>query len=114
MKVETGEIGSGAEKDAVGAFFGGFVVDEDVDILNLGKVANDFGVDPGNGLKFSRPVFGVMGPGDPGGGVRSPLGGHAVGFVGWTGHVIFRHSSIVSLLLPPPAKKCAKSSIERL
>jgi hypothetical protein len=29
-------------------------------------------------LEFSGPVFGVVRPGDPGGGVRSPLGGHTV------------------------------------
>ena len=51
---------------------------EDVDGFDLGEVADDFGVDPGDGLKFSGPVFGVVGPADPGGGVRSPLGGHAV------------------------------------
>jgi hypothetical protein len=32
-------------------------------------------------LEFSGPVLGVVGPRDPCGGVRGPLGGHAV--VGW-------------------------------
>jgi hypothetical protein len=41
-------------------------------------VANDFGVDPGDGLEFAGPVLGVVGPGDPGGGVGSPFGGHAI------------------------------------
>jgi hypothetical protein len=41
-------------------------------------------------LEFAGPVVGVVGPGDPGGGVRGPLGGHAVGFVGWTGHLLVR------------------------
>ena len=60
------------------AAFGVFVVDEDVDVFYLGEVADDLGVDPGDGLEFSGPVFGVVGPGDPGGGVGGPLGGHAV------------------------------------
>jgi hypothetical protein len=49
-----------------------------VDGFYLGEVADDLGVDPGDGLEFSGPVLGVMGPGDPGRGVRGPLGGHAV------------------------------------
>ena len=71
------------QEDAGGAAFGGVVVDEDVDVFDAGEVADDFGVDPGDGLEFSGPVFGVVGPGDPGGGVGSPLGGHAV--AGWLG-----------------------------
>ena len=103
VKVEAGEVGSGAAEVAGGAVFGVFVVDEDVDVFDLGEVADDFGVDPGDGLEFSGPVLGVVGPGDPGGGVRGPLGGHAV--VGW---------NLVGALsgYPLPAKKCAKSSNE--
>ena len=78
VEVEAGEIGSGAAEMADGAVFGVGIVDEDVDGFDLGEVANDFGVDPGDGLEFSGPVFGVVRPGDPGGGVRSPFGGHAV------------------------------------
>jgi len=39
-------------------------------------VADDFAVDPGDGLELVRPVLRVMRPGDPCGGVRSPFGGH--------------------------------------
>jgi len=78
VKVEAGEIGSGAAEVADGTIFGVGIVDEDVDGFDLGEVANDLGVDPGDGLEFSGPVFGVVGPGDPGRGVRGPLGGHAV------------------------------------
>ena len=85
MEVEAGEVGSGAAEVAGGTIFCVGVIDEDVDVFDLGEVANDFGVDPGDGLKFSGPVLGVMGPCDPGGGVRSPLGGHAVVGRLWVG-----------------------------
>ena len=78
VEVEAGEVGSGAAEVAGGAVFGVGVVDEDVDVFDLGEVADDLGVDPGDGLEFSGPVLGVVGPGDPGGGVGGPLGGHAV------------------------------------
>jgi hypothetical protein len=78
VEVEAGEVGSGAAEVTGGTVFGGHIVDEDVDGFGLGEVANDFGVDPGDGLEFSGPVFGVVGPSDPGGGVRGPLGWHAV------------------------------------
>jgi hypothetical protein len=78
MKMEAGQVGSGAAEVAGGTAFGVFVVDENVDGFDLGEVTDDLAVDPGDGLEFSGPVFGVVGPGDPGGGVSGPLGGHAV------------------------------------
>lgn len=78
VEVEAGEIGAGTEEHAAGTVLGGVVVDEDVDVLATGEVADDLGVDPRDGLEFSGPVLGVVGPGDPGGGVGGPLGGHAV------------------------------------
>ena len=86
MKVEAGEVSSGALEQTGSAALGGEVVDEDVHIFDSRQVADDLAIDPGNGLKFSGPVFGVMGPGDPGGGVGSPLGGHAVILVAWCRH----------------------------
>ena len=86
VEVEAGEVGSGALEEAGGAALGGEVVDEDVDVFDAGEVADDLGVDPGDGLEFSGPVLGVVGPGDPGGGVRSPLGGHAVVLVAGCRH----------------------------
>ena len=70
------------------ARFSARVVDEDVDVFDLGEVADDLGVDPGDGLEFSGPVLGVVGPGDPGGGVGGPLGGHAVVLVGLAASVL--------------------------
>ncbi len=100
VEVETGEIGSGAAEVADGAVFGVGIVDEDVDGLDLGEVADDFGVDPGNGLKFSGPVLGIVRPGDPGGGMRSPLGGHAV---------VGRLVVCAAQWYPLPVRCCAKS-----
>ncbi len=90
MEVEAGEVGSGAAEEVGGAAFGVRGVDEDVDVFDLGEVANDLAVDPGDGLELAGPVVGIVGPGDPGGGVRAPLGGHAVGrrFVVGAGHCL--------------------------
>jgi len=77
VEVEAGEIGAGAEEDAAGALLGGIVVDEDVDVFDAGEVADDLGVDPGDGLEFSGPVLGVVGPGEPGGGVVGPFSWHS-------------------------------------
>lgn len=78
VEVQAREVGSLAAQHAGGALLGGEVVDEDVHVLDLREVADDLAVDPGDGLELAGPVLGVMGPGDPGGGVRGPLGGHAV------------------------------------
>jgi hypothetical protein len=106
VEVEACEVGSGAAEVAGGAVFGGEVVDEDVDVFDLGEVADDFGVDPGDGLEFSGPVLGVVGPGDPGGGVGGPLGGHAVVLVARLGHLVLSGCGV------PTPVKCAKSSIQ--
>ncbi len=78
MEVEAGFVGTGTFEDLRGPAFGSEIVDENVDVFNAGEMADDLGVDPGDGLEFVRPVFGVVGPGDPGGGVGRPFGGHAV------------------------------------
>ena len=59
--------------------FGVVVIDEDVHVFRRGEVTDNLGIHPRDGLEFAGPVFGVVWPGDPGGGVRSPLGGHAEG-----------------------------------
>src|ERR1700733_1013003 len=46
VEVETGHVGSGAAEVAGGTVFGGEVIDEDVDVFDLGEVAGDLGVDP--------------------------------------------------------------------
>ena len=58
-------------------------------------MADDFAIDPGDGLEFARPVLGVVGPGDPGGGVRSPFGGHSVVEVAGCGHGLGVDSFVV-------------------
>ena len=77
VKVETGHVGAAALEDGFGTALGGLVVDEDVDLFDAGEVADDLGVDPGDGLEFAGPVLRVMGPGYPRGVVWFPLGGHA-------------------------------------
>ena len=78
VEVQVGEVGALAAEHVDGALFGGLVVDEDVDVFDLGEVADDLAVDPGDGGEFVGPVVWVVGPRDPGGGVGRPLGGHAV------------------------------------
>lgn len=97
VEVEAGEVGSGAEEDAAGALFGGLVVDEDVDVLDAGEVADDLGVDPGDGLEFSGPVLGIVGPRNPGGGMGLPLGGHTVVLA-----ARYFHVSVHALRRDPP------------
>ncbi len=106
MEVETGEVGSGAAKEVVGAALGVGVVDEDVDVFDAGEVTDDLGVDPGDGLELAGPVFGVVGPGDPGGGVRRPFGGHAISRL----RICFAAHLVLLLLgrIPLPGQKVCK------
>ena len=100
VEVEAGEVGSGAAEEAGGTVLGVGVVDEDVDVFDSGEVADDLGVDPGDGLELAGPVLGVVGPGDPGGGVRGPLGGHAVVLIAWCGHLVSVALSFTPALYP--------------
>src|SRR5579863_2283614 len=68
----------GAFEDAARASGRRGVADDQLDPLVLRQMADDLGINPGNRLKLSRPVAVEMRPGEPGGGVRLPLGGHAV------------------------------------
>jgi hypothetical protein len=52
--------------------------DDEVHIFRAGKMADDIGKDPGDGLKLSRPIIAVVRPGQPGSGVRLPFRGHAI------------------------------------
>ena len=44
------------------------------------KLTNDFYINPRNGHEFTRPIFLVVGPGDPGGLVGLPFGRHSKAF----------------------------------
>jgi hypothetical protein len=46
-------------------------------------------------LKFAGPVLGVVGPGDPSGGVGGPFGGHAVVEVAGCSHGLGVDSFVV-------------------
>ena len=111
VEVKAGEVGAGAEEDAARALLGGLVIDEDVDVFAAGEVSDDLGVDPGDGLEFSGPVFGVVGPGDPGAGVRGPLGGHAEVLVAGSCHLM---STSFFCVVPPTRGNCAKSSNKKV
>ncbi len=52
------------------------VVDQDAHPLAPRQVADHLAVDPGDRRQLARPVARLVRPGDPGGGVRLPLGGH--------------------------------------
>ncbi len=58
--------------------FGLRVLDQNVHALPRREQAHDLRIKPGNGLELARPVLGIVRPGQPGGLVRLPLGGHAV------------------------------------
>jgi hypothetical protein len=106
VEVQAGEVGMLAEEHVGCTLFGGEIVDEDVDVFDLREVADDFRVDPGDGLEFVGPVLGVVGPGDPGGGVRGPLGGHAVVLA-----VRCRHHCL-SVGPPPPIFRKIRKTLE--
>src|SRR5882757_5744165 len=52
VKVEAGEISTGTKKDTAGALLCRFVVDEDVDLFDLGEMTDDLRIDPGDGLEL--------------------------------------------------------------
>src|SRR5262249_43903218 len=57
--------------------FAGAVLYEEVDALDLGQMADDFREGPRDRRKLAGPVGEFMRPGEPGGFVRFPFGGHA-------------------------------------
>ena len=71
------------------AGFGGGIFDDDVHPLDARQMADDLGIDPGDWRELARPVGAVVRPGQPGGGVRLPLGGHAVAERGGRVCVVF-------------------------
>src|SRR5580704_10343382 len=73
-----GKICSRGFQDPANRAFHRLVLDKNSDALDLREMAHDVRVNPGNGSKFSRPVGFFMRPGEPGGGVRFPFGGHPV------------------------------------
>src|SRR5581483_462055 len=76
------------------ALLGSDVIHDEIDALVLRQIANDFRVDPWNGLELSRPVVFEMGPCEPSGGVRFPLGGETRFGFGWHAAVSTQHSAL--------------------
>ena len=58
------------------------VIDDQVDALMPGQVADDFGIDPRDRVELTRPVAAKMRPGEPCGFMRLPFGGHVVSLCG--------------------------------
>ena len=54
------------------------VLHQDAHALDAREMAHDVGIDPGNRREFAGPVGALVRPGEPGGFVRLPFGGHAV------------------------------------
>ena len=101
MKDDLREIRAGALQDAGREFFGLSVLDQDVDPLARHQQADDFGIDPRDGLELAGPIFTVVRPGKPGGLVRLPLGGHAVAELSRrTCGLLDRHFVLAQLVMP--------------
>ena len=58
--------------------FGCGVVDDQLNPLVTSEIADDFGMHPRDRLELAGPIAVIVGPCEPGCGVRLPLGGHAV------------------------------------
>ena len=103
MKLDASKIGAAADEKIASTFLRSHIVDQNVDSFDSGEVADDIAIDPGNGLEFPWPVFWIMRPCDPGGGVRLPLGGHVQaegagrGLVDVEGSGTIAHGDVVSL-----------------
>ncbi len=78
VELDAVEIGAGAGEATGGAGALGGTGNDEVDDFARGEEADDFRVEPGDGLEFTGPVLAVVRPGEPCGLVRLPLGGHAV------------------------------------
>ena len=79
VKVDTRYICAVTLQHRAGAVFGCLIVHQNVHIFDARQMPHDLRVDPGDGLEFAGPVLGVVRPGEPGGGVRLPFSGHAIG-----------------------------------
>jgi hypothetical protein len=66
-----------AFEDFAGAFLRSGIVDDQFDPFAASQVADDFPVDPRDGLKLSRPIVAMVGPSQPSGVMRFPFCGHA-------------------------------------
>jgi hypothetical protein len=68
----------GSLQHFAGLFFGGAVIHDQFYALVPSQIANDFCVDPGDGVELAGPISMVVGPSQPGCGVGFPFGGHVV------------------------------------
>ena len=94
------DIGTGAGEVTTGKAGFGLVTNEEADGFAGADVADHFAIDPADGVKLAGPVGFVVGPAEPGGGVRFPFGGHGkaqVGGRGGAGRDRFSHKMAASI-----------------
>ncbi len=78
VKVQSFGVHMGVTQDLERASASLGIFHNDGDTFHPRQVADNLGIYPGDGGEFSRPVAAVVRPGQPGGSVRLPFGGHAV------------------------------------
>ena len=81
-ELDRAHVHSAFGENAPGAFFERGVFDQNADALHARQPPHDIAIDPRNGREFSRPIGSLVRPGEPGGFVRLPFGGHAPGHLG--------------------------------
>ena len=97
------QIAANALENSARGIFLGSMADENADDFTRRNVPHHFAIDPGNGREFARPVTGVVRPGEPGGFMRFPFGGHPVTQVGGSCCVCglqVRHKDARSIIIP--------------
>ena len=63
VEADVGGERIGAVEQLAGLALRGGVIDNQIDTLVAGEIADDFGVDPGDGIELARPIRVVVGPG---------------------------------------------------
>src|SRR5712692_9445890 len=76
-KLDGVKLRTGLLKNTPGAVFLIVVVNQNTNALDPCELAYDVGVNPRDRCESARPILVIVWPGDPGGLMRFPLGGHA-------------------------------------
>src|ERR1043165_2879345 len=70
MKADVGREGVGSFENPAGVLSRGRILHDQLDTLVLCQIADDLGINPGNRFELLRPVTFIMGPRQPGCGMR--------------------------------------------